>query len=104
MRDNEETTSRLLMRRIEGVAVVSSLTANALKLAQKAAGIEMDVLRLEMEINRSRSGTLLPQELREAQIRAAEVRQAQSDCADDIVAAENEIEKVDALIASLKEA
>jgi hypothetical protein len=55
MTGGSDTAKRdmLLARRLDLVANVSALTAEALRLDQKRAGIEMEVLRLELEIGRS---------------------------------------------------
>ncbi|TIU65672.1 MAG: hypothetical protein E5W25_20010, partial [Mesorhizobium sp.] len=48
-----ERRDTLLARRLDLVATVSALTSEAQRLNQKLSGIEMDVLRLELEIGRS---------------------------------------------------
>ena len=55
MTEGSETARRdaLLARRLNLISSVSALTAEALRLNQKRAGIEMEMLRLELEISRS---------------------------------------------------
>ncbi|WP_376703426.1 hypothetical protein RQ479_29995 [Mesorhizobium sp. ISC25] len=90
----------LLARRLDLVATVSALTAEALRLNQKRAGIEMDVLRLELEIGRSAASAQLVQDLHEAEERAAAIMQACAACEERIVAAEGEVEDVDRSLAA----
>jgi hypothetical protein len=91
----------LLARRLDLVANVSALTAEALRLNQKRAGIEMDVLRLELEIARSGASAQLVQDLHEAaEERAAAVMQEGARCEQRIAAAEGEVEDVDRSLAA----
>jgi hypothetical protein len=90
----------LLARRLDLVAKVSALTAEALRLNQKRAGIEMDVLRLELEVGRSGTSGQLVRDLHEAEESAATVRQACAACEQRIVAAEADIEDVDRALAA----
>jgi hypothetical protein len=90
----------LLARRLDLVASVSALTAEAMRLNQKRAGIEMDVLRLELEIGRSGANAQLVQDLHEAERSAAVIMQACTACEDRIVAAEGDIEDVDRRLAA----
>lgn len=89
----------LLARRLELVASVSALTAEALRLNQKRAGIEMDVLRLELEIGRSGASAQLVQDLHEAEQSAEAITQACMACEDRIIAAEGDVEDVDRRLA-----
>lgn len=90
----------LLVRRLDLVANVSALTAEALRLNQKRAGIEMDVLRLELEIGRSGASAQLVQDLHEAEERAAAIMDACAACEERIVAAEGDIKDVDSSLAA----
>ena len=94
------TRDALLARRLDLVANVSALTAEALRLNQKRAGIEMDVLRLELEIGRSGASAQLVRDLHEAQERAAAIMHACAACEDRIVAAESDVEDVDRSLAA----
>ena len=100
-----ETARRdaLLARRLDLVANVSALTAEALRLNQKRAGIEMDLLRLELEISRSGASEQLVRDLHEAEERAAAIMQACAACEDRIVAAEGDVEDVDRSLATTDE-
>ena len=90
----------LLARRLNLLANVSELTAEALRLNQKRAGIEMDVLRLELEIGRSGASEQLVRDSAEAEESAAAIMQACAACEDRIVAAEGDVEDVDRKLAS----
>ncbi|TIO29172.1 hypothetical protein [Mesorhizobium sp.] len=90
----------LLVRRLALVANVSALNAEALRLNQKRAGVEMDVLRLELEIGRSGASAQLVQDLHEAEERAAATMQACAACEQRIVAAEGDVEDVDRSLAA----
>ncbi|WP_095197939.1 hypothetical protein [Mesorhizobium carmichaelinearum] len=97
-----KTTRRdaLLARRLELVATVSALTAEALRLNQKRAGIEMEVLRLELEIGRSGASAQLVRDLHEAEESAAATMRACTACENRIVTAEGDVEDVDRRLAA----
>jgi hypothetical protein len=99
---NDRATAReaLLARRLSLVANVSALTADALRLNQKLGGVEMDVLRLELEIGRSGTSEQLARDLREAQEQAAAIVEACATCEERIVAAEGEVADVDRALAA----
>jgi hypothetical protein len=103
MTEGSETARRdaLLARRLDLVASVSALTAEALRLNQKRAGIEMDVLRLELEIGRSGTSAQLVRDLHEAEQSAAAISQACMACEDRIMAAEGDVEDVDRRLAAM---
>ena len=102
MTEGSDTARRdaLLARRLDLVASVSALTAEALRLNQKRAGIEMDVLRLELEIGRSGASAQLVRDLHEAEQSAAAITQACAACEDRIIAAEGDVEDVDRKLAA----
>jgi hypothetical protein len=102
MTEGSNTARRdvLLARRLDLVASVSALTAEALRLNQKRAGIEMEVLRLELEIGRSGASAQLVRDLHEARQSAAAISQACMDCEDRIMAAEGDVEDVDRRLAA----
>ena len=102
MTEGSETTRRdaLLARRLDLVASVSALTAEALRLNQKRAGIEMDVMRLELEIGRSGANAQLVRDLHEAEQSATAIVQACAACEDRIVEAEGDIEELDRRLAA----
>ena len=95
-------TLDMLRLRVERVSAVSALTAEAMRLAQAVSGIEMDVLRLELEIARNSADPRLVQELRDTEDSAATIRQAQAECAEAIAAAEEDVVALDRLIAAAK--
>ncbi|QKC98200.1 hypothetical protein [Mesorhizobium sp. NZP2298] len=102
MTKGSETARRdaLLARRLDLVASVSALTAEALRLNQKRAGIEMDVLRLELEIGRSGASAQLVRDLHDAEQSAAAIMQACAACEQRIVAAEGDVDDVDRRLAA----
>jgi len=102
MTEGSNTARRdvLLARRLDLVASVSALTAEALRLNQKRAGIEMEVLRLELEIGRSGASAQLVRDLHEAEQSAAAITQACAACEDRIVTAEGDVEDVDRQLAA----
>ncbi|RWM05636.1 MAG: hypothetical protein E5X80_10480 [Mesorhizobium sp.] len=89
----------LATRRLALVADVSALTAEALRLNQKLAGIEMDVLRLQLEIGRAGASIQLVQDLHDAEESAAAAREACMKGEERIVAIEGEIADVDRALA-----
>ncbi|WP_192246960.1 hypothetical protein [Mesorhizobium silamurunense] len=89
----------LLARRLDLVANVSALTAEAQRLNQKLAGVEMDVLRLELEIGRNGTNPQLVRDLHEAEESAATLRHACAAHEERIAAAEGEIDDVDRSLA-----
>lgn len=105
MTGGSETARRdaLLARRLDLVAHVSALTAEAMRLNQKRAGIEMDVLRLELEIDRSGASEQLVRDLHEAEESAAAIMLACGACEDRIVATEGDVEDVDRDLAATVE-
>jgi capsid protein len=102
MTEGSETARRdaLLARRLNLISSVSALTAEALRLNQKRAGIEMEMLRLELEIGRSGASAQLVRDLHEAEQNAATIIQACAACEDRIVAAEGDVEDVDRRLAA----
>ena len=92
----------LLRRRVERVSEVSTLTAKAMKLSQAASGIEMDMLRIELEIGRNPGNAQLAQELRHVEDSAETMREAQAACAEEIAAAEEDVAALDRLIAAAR--
>ncbi|RWD60306.1 MAG: hypothetical protein EOS36_21530 [Mesorhizobium sp.] len=89
----------LATRRLALVANVSALTAEALRLSQKLSGIEMDVLRLQLEIGRAGAGIQLVQELHDAEENAAAAREACMKGEGRIEAIEIEIADIDRALA-----
>ncbi|TPK72126.1 hypothetical protein FJ930_13255 [Mesorhizobium sp. B2-4-15] len=90
----------LLERRLALVGNVSALTAEALRLNQKRAGLEMDVLRVELEIGRNGPSVQLVQDLHEAKESAEAIMKACAACEDRIAAAEDDVADVDRELAA----
>jgi len=89
----------LLARRLDLVAGVSAITAEALRLNQKRAGIEMEVLRLELEIGRHGGSAELVRDLHDAEESAEAMRQACIESEERIVAIEGKVADVDCALA-----
>lgn len=102
MTAHDQTDLDLMKRRVELVGEVSALTAKALKLTQALSGIEMDILRLEMEIGRSAPSQELAQELQDTEDRAETQRKAHADCMEEIAAVEADVAALDRMIAATK--
>lgn len=102
MSDQAANRDALLIRRLALVAKVSALTAEALRLNQRLAGIEMEVLRLELEIGRSGASEQLVRDLHEAEQAAEAAMELRVDCEERIVAAEGEVQEVDRALAAVK--
>jgi hypothetical protein len=102
MTEGSEAARRdaLLARRLDLVASISALTAEALRLNQKRAGIEMEVLRLELEIGKSGASAQLVRDLHEAEQSMTAILQACAACEERIVAAEGDIEELDRRLAA----
>lgn len=91
----------LLGRRLALVADVSALNAEALKLTQSIAGLEMEVLRCELEIARNGESVELVRDLHEASSNAEATAAARSDCEERIAAVEEEVREVDRMLAAI---
>lgn len=100
MTDQPSSQIDLLKRRLSGVAAISALNMEALKLAQTLGAIEMDLLRLELELGRSGPSAQLVQDLHEAKTNAEAIGLAQAECEERIAVAEREVEEIDRLIAA----
>ncbi|SFT85136.1 hypothetical protein [Mesorhizobium sp. YR577] len=100
MKDQAAAREALLVRRLALVANVSALTAEALRLNQKRAGIDMDVLRLKLEIGRNGTSEQLVRDLPEAQESAEAIIHECAACEERIVAAESDVEDVDRRLAA----
>jgi hypothetical protein len=90
----------LLHQRLALVATLSALTAGALKLTQALAGTEMDILRLELEIDRNGASEQLVRELRDVDGKAVAIRAAQTHSDATIAEAEHAVAALDALLAA----
>ncbi|PBC01377.1 hypothetical protein [Mesorhizobium sp. WSM3860] len=89
----------LVAQRLALVADVSALTAEAQRLNQKLSGIEMEVLRMQLEIGRHGGRAELVQDLRDVEESAEAIRQACIESEDRIAATEGKVADVDRAIA-----
>ncbi|MFI0844163.1 hypothetical protein [Mesorhizobium sp. IMUNJ 23232] len=90
----------LLARRLKLVAEVSGLTAEMQKHNQILAGLEMDLLRIELEIGRNGSSEQLVRDLHEAEQAVEATMVKRADCEERIEAVEKQVEAVDREIAA----
>ncbi len=102
MNDQASTPTELLQRRLKLVGEISTLNAQALKHIQALAGVEMEVLRLDLEIGRTAASAQLVQDLHEAEEHAEAIRSAQAECDDRIAAAEREVAELDLRLATAR--
>lgn len=97
--DHIERRDALLARRLNLVAGVRALTAEAQRLSQKLAAVEMEVLRLELDIERNGANPQLVRDLHEVEESAAAFRNACTACQERVAAAESDIDDVDRSLA-----
>ena len=90
---------RLLDRRLDLVGVMCGLNAEALRVLQSIAAIEIDIQRLEAEDDGGASQA--PEELRAATDEAAALRDAQAACEMRIETVEAEMSEIDRLLAAM---
>ncbi len=102
MTGQEPSGRDLLARRIALVGDLSALTARTHKLIQELSAMEMEALRIELEIGRSPQNDELARELREVEDRAAVLRSSQADCLEETEAVEAKVEDIDRLIAAAR--
>lgn len=100
MTDQASGRNALLASRLSHVVVVSALNAEALKFTQSLAGIEMDALRIELQMRASPAEQLV-RDLHEVREKAETVQTAKAECEERIVVAEREIEEIDRLLAMI---
>lgn len=98
--DTSKVPTDLLEKRLSLVAALSALNAEALKWTQLLGAIEMDILRIELEIGRGGASEQLARDLHGVQATADSIRAALSDCEERIVVAERQVDEVDRLLAS----
>lgn len=103
MTDRLPQRVELLNRRLELVAGISTLNAEALRHIQSLGAVEIEILRIELEVQRNGGGEELAQNLREAEGNADAIRAAQEDCEARIISVEMEVEEIDLLLASIDE-
>ncbi|WP_448956525.1 hypothetical protein [Labrys neptuniae] len=93
----------LLVRRLRLVGALSELNAQALKLTQLLAGLDMEVLRLQLALKQAPADGELAQdlqgELRTARDGTEALAERQNEWAGRLARAEEEIAEVDRLLA-----
>ncbi|WP_092712968.1 hypothetical protein [Rhizobium multihospitium] len=99
MSDQDQPIQDLLQRRLDLVAGVSALTAKTHKLIQEMSGTEMEILRLQLALERDHANNELAEALNEAEEQASGIQSSQADCVAEIEAAEAAIAHIDRLIA-----
>ncbi|MFT4182181.1 MAG: hypothetical protein QM636_09730 [Rhizobium sp.] len=102
MSDQNQPIQDLLQRRLDLVAGVSALTARTHKLIQEMSGTEMEILRLQLALERAPASNELAGALNEAEEQASDIQSCQADCVAEIEAAEAAIADIDRLIAAAK--
>ncbi|OHV77710.1 hypothetical protein [Mesorhizobium sp. ORS 3428] len=99
MTDASHARTELLERRLSLVTALSALNAEALKWTQFLGAIEMDILRMELELGRDGASEQLVRDLHGAERSADGIRNALSDCEERIAAVEQQVDEVDRLLA-----
>ncbi|MBN9550108.1 MAG: hypothetical protein J0H31_14815 [Alphaproteobacteria bacterium] len=99
MTDASLARVELLERRLSLVAALSGLNAEGLKWTQLLGATEMDIQRMELELDRDGACEQLVRDLHGAETSAASIRIALSDCEERIAAAERQVDEVDRLLA-----
>ncbi len=102
MSSQDRSLEGLLQRRLDLVANLSALTAQQHKRIQEMSALEMDVLRLELELARDPGKDELVRELHDIDDRAAAMRSSQAECLEATEMAEAEVEAIDRLIAAAR--
>lgn len=102
----ETETRDLVARRVAAIGTLSALNAEALKLQQALGAAEMEVLRLELAVERAAAepDPQLVRDLQKAGEDAASVRSAQEGCDDRIAAAELVVDEIDRRLAAGRDA
>lgn len=90
----------LLQRRLSLVTNLSALNAEALRLTQGLAGMEMDIQRFELEIAKNGATEKLAQDLHGVEMSAESIRVMQAECSENIAVVEREVAEVDRLLAA----
>ncbi|MDE1995357.1 MAG: hypothetical protein KGI75_22840 [Rhizobiaceae bacterium] len=92
----------LLRRRLDLVAGMSALTATSHKLIQESAGAEMEMMRLQLELDRNPADNQLQSALNEVEDQIATIRSRHDGCIAEIEEAEAAVVEIDGLIAAAK--
>lgn len=94
----------LLQLRLRLVANLSELNAEALRLTQGLAGMEMNIQRFEMEIAKNGATEKLARDLHGVEVSAESIRVMQTNCKENIAAVESKVAEVDRQLAEAKTA
>ncbi|CAM5769738.1 hypothetical protein LMIY3S_02938 [Labrys miyagiensis] len=89
----------LLTRRLAAVGEAATLNARILKSTQQLAGVEMEMLRIELELQRRPSDADLADALETARDQFAAAQQNQNECAGLLEDCEQEIAEIDRQLA-----
>lgn len=100
MSDLNLQRENLLARRLLAVSAAAALNAEALRLTQKLAGIEMELLRIELELDRRPGDCELAEAMEATRDQLATIEQKQSECADLCSQREQEIAEIDGQLAA----
>lgn len=103
MPDKSDPRVRLLERRLELVAGISALNAEAHRHMQSLGAAEMEILRLELEIERNGHDEEVARNLRETEGNADAIKAAQLDCEKRIASVESEVEAIDLRLEAIDE-
>jgi hypothetical protein len=99
---NQDARVDLLQRRLSLVANLSALNAEALRLTQALAGMEMDIQRFELEITKNGATAKLVRDLHGVEMSAESIRVMRTKCGENITAVESYVAEVDRLLAGAK--
>jgi predicted nucleic acid-binding Zn-ribbon protein len=100
MSDLNLQRANLLTLRLSAVSEAAALNAEALRLTQKLAGIEMELLRIELELDRHPGDCELAEAMEATRDQLAAIEQKQNECADLYSQREQEIAEIDRQLAA----
>ncbi|WP_413992895.1 hypothetical protein ACMDCR_12835 [Labrys okinawensis] len=100
MSDPNFQRANLLARRFSAVAEAAGLNAESLRLTQKLAGIEMEILRIELELDRHPGDCELAEAMEATRDQLATIEAKQNECADLYSLREQEIAEIDRQLAA----
>jgi hypothetical protein len=101
---NQDARVDLLQRRLSLVANLSALNAEAFRLTQALAGVEMDIQRFELEITKNGATGKLVRDLHGVEMSAESIRLTRTKCGENIASVESDLAEVDRLLAGAKTA
>jgi hypothetical protein len=100
MTDPNHQRADLLVRRLSAVTAASALNAEALRLRQKLAGLEMELLRLELEQDRNSGEADMAAAMAQVRDQLATLERKQNACAGRYGQREREIAEIDRQLAA----